>query len=311
MNRYTPDNMSRRDLRKCYSRFSISILLLLASTYGMAFLLSLLSQRFLTEYLYDPFWYPIIQISINDLSSYLPGLIVLPLLLRKLPAAAPIPVDRFSLWELLQALVFSFGAGYLFLFPTNLLIGLLENLLGIPAFDAVSALENDLPPWLLVLAFVIIAPVFEEILFRGILLRRLRGLGDVSAVVLSGLAFGLFHANLQQTAYAIVLGMVFAAIVLLTGSIRDTILLHMVINGSSVLLLLLDSNLSSLIFLIFIFLCMGGAIAMFITTWRKYHMEPGPLPFHARDKRRACLFSVWFWLLLIIGLWLSVSLVFF
>lgn len=311
MKQYTPDNMSRRDLRKCYSQFSISILLLLASTYGMALLLSLLSHRFFAAYLSDPFWYPIIQISINDLSSYLPGLILLPLLLRKLPAAPPLPVDRLSLWELLQALVFSFGAGYLFLFPTNLLIDLLEKLLGITAFDAVSTLESSLPPGLLVLAFVVIAPVFEEILFRGILLRRLRGLGDVSAVVLSALAFGLFHANLQQTAYAIVLGMVFAAIVLLTGSIRDTILLHMAINGASVLLLLLDSDLSNLLFLIFVFLCMGGCIAFFVTTWKNYHMEPGPLPFHARDKRRACLLSPWFWLLLIIGLGLSVSLVFF
>lgn len=129
-------------------------------------------------------------------------------------------------------------------------------------------------------------------------------------MVLSALAFALFHANLYQTAYAFVLGLVFGAVVLLTGSIRDTILLHMLINGFSVVMQL---NLPDEVFLaasVFIYLSIGIAIAMFLAVRRGYHMEPGPLPFRPQEKARACRRSVWFWVMLVLGLGYSAVTIF-
>ena len=42
--------------------------------------------------------------------------------------------------------------------------------------------------------------------------------------------FGLFHGNLNQFAYAFILGVIFGFVYVKTGTIRYTILLHMIIN---------------------------------------------------------------------------------
>lgn len=54
----------------------------------------------------------------------------------------------------------------------------------------------------------IIAPVSEEILFRGLLCGSLRPYGKRFAIFGSALLFGLFHGNLVQTPYAFCAGLV-------------------------------------------------------------------------------------------------------
>ena len=80
------------------------------------------------------------------------------------------------------------------------------------------------------LFFVVLAPVFEELIFRKMLVDRVRPYGEKLAILLSGLMFGLFHGNLSQFFYATLLGMVLAYVYLRTGKIRNTILLHALVN---------------------------------------------------------------------------------
>lgn len=54
----------------------------------------------------------------------------------------------------------------------------------------------------------IFAPVMEEVLFRGLIFRGLRPCGKRFAIFGSGLLFGLFHGNLIQTPYAILMGLI-------------------------------------------------------------------------------------------------------
>jgi membrane protease YdiL (CAAX protease family) len=76
----------------------------------------------------------------------------------------------------------------------------------------------------------IVAPIFEELIFRKLLLNKLRRYGDVPAILMTGIAFGLFHMNLSQMFYAAVLGFIFAYITIRTNTIRYSILLHMMVN---------------------------------------------------------------------------------
>ncbi|MCC8074527.1 MAG: CPBP family intramembrane metalloprotease [Clostridiales bacterium] len=310
MTPYVPKPMSRRELRKCYSRFSISVILLVVLTQVLGGVLYYAAARFFPQYYWDAFWGPVLALAVNDVSVYLPGLVIFPLVLRKMPKGNSIPVDRLSLWEFIQAAVFSFGVGYGCSLVSSLVIYGLEHLTNHVTTNVVDSFSASLPIWLTAVAFVLVAPVMEELIFRRILLRRLLGLGDVSAIVLSALAFALFHANLYQTAYAFVLGLVFGAVVLLTGSIRDTILLHMLINGFSVVMQLNLPDEALMIASVFIFLSIGIAIAMFLAVRRGYHMEPGPLPFSPREKARACRRSVWFWVMLVLGLGYSAVTIF-
>ena len=76
----------------------------------------------------------------------------------------------------------------------------------------------------------VLAPIFEELLFRKILIDRTIGYGQSMSIVLSGVMFGLFHGNFQQFFFATLIGMLFALVYIRTGRIRYTIFLHMAVN---------------------------------------------------------------------------------
>lgn len=81
------------------------------------------------------------------------------------------------------------------------------------------------------------APVFEELIFRKVLIDRTVKYGEYLSIVMSGIMFGLLHGNFQQFFFAALIGMLFAYIYIRTGRIRYTIFLHMAINLSSSLVL--------------------------------------------------------------------------
>ena len=54
---------------------------------------------------------------------------------------------------------------------------------------------------------VIAAPVVEEILFRGIVLRSIRKFSPVwASILISSVLFGVYHLNIVQAAYATFMG---------------------------------------------------------------------------------------------------------
>lgn len=77
------------------------------------------------------------------------------------------------------------------------------------------------------------APIFEELIFRKLLIDRTVKYGEFLSVLLSGIMFGLFHGNFEQFFYACFLGMFFAHIYIKTGKIVYTMVLHFVVNFTS------------------------------------------------------------------------------
>ena len=81
------------------------------------------------------------------------------------------------------------------------------------------------------------APVFEELIFRKVLIDRTVKYGEYISIVMSGVMFGLLHGNFSQFFFATFVGMLFAFVYIRTGRIRYTIFLHMAVNLSSALVL--------------------------------------------------------------------------
>lgn len=52
----------------------------------------------------------------------------------------------------------------------------------------------------------IIGPIFEEILFRKILIDKTIKYGARISIIISALLFGLFHGNVNQFFYAFLMG---------------------------------------------------------------------------------------------------------
>lgn len=83
--------------------------------------------------------------------------------------------------------------------------------------------------------FMAVLPaVVEETAYRGVILGNFNEGNRLTAVIMSGVLFGIMHMNLNQMAYAIVLGIIFAFLLEATGSIISTMLAHFCINGVSV-----------------------------------------------------------------------------
>lgn len=80
------------------------------------------------------------------------------------------------------------------------------------------------------------AGVCEEFLFRGFLLKGYEGLGLKSSIIISSVLFGIFHFNIYNLGATIILGLVFAYIVIITKSIFAGIIGHILNNGIAVTL---------------------------------------------------------------------------
>ena len=116
------------------------------------------------------------------------------------------------------------------------ILTMLESI-GISAGDMPEMQDGTVPTLLLNIVAVGILPgVLEELLFRGVVLQGLRPAGDGVALVFSSLMFGLMHGTLYQIPFAFILGLVFGYIVLKTGNILWTMLLHVINNTLSVLM---------------------------------------------------------------------------
>lgn len=85
----------------------------------------------------------------------------------------------------------------------------------------------------MLLAVILLAPIGEELLFRGLILKYAQRCMPVTAcILLQALLFGLYHGNIIQGIYAFVLGIVLGVLAYRYDSILPGILFHIVINAS-------------------------------------------------------------------------------
>ena len=89
----------------------------------------------------------------------------------------------------------------------------------------------------IIVAIVIIAPLAEEVLFRGALFGGLRArYGAIAAVWITAILFGVSHGSVSSAIYATLAGLLFGVLRLRTDSVVPGIVLHASINAVPVLL---------------------------------------------------------------------------
>lgn len=162
------------------------------------------------------------------------------LYLRKPGRSAALGLDRWSklpLWRTLGLAVLLIGAGlgFNYLYSEYVVpdIKMQEELRKLFA-----AIPQTLPNTILLFAAVaVIAPLIEELLFRGLLQRSLSNKLPVwAAITISALAFGAVHMDFYALPVLVAMGVAFGILYHVTGSLRVTILLHMVNNAAALML---------------------------------------------------------------------------
>ena len=155
---------------------------------------------------------------------------------KRIPLSRGIPFQKTG--PLLTAACVFFGAAVCMLanIPADMVVRA-ERYFGFSGNMPSMPLTDD--PLVLVLygvVIVLIPPLVEELLFRGMVLQSLRRFGDGFAVLASALMFGLYHANFAQSVFAIICGLAMGFVVIRTGSLLPSILIHMLNNAISLCL---------------------------------------------------------------------------
>lgn len=105
-----------------------------------------------------------------------------------------------------------------------------------PAERALALID----PWLAVAAIVILAPIAEELFFRGIVFNAwLRERGQRFAYVGSAALFAVIHFSIASLVPIFLLGLALAWVYRRTGTLLAPILMHATVNGISVAIALL------------------------------------------------------------------------
>ena len=110
--------------------------------------------------------------------------------------------------------------------------------------DSFNTVTDIQPPdmasaWYLLFTLVVIAPVFEEFIFRGVLMNALKPYGNGFSIFVTGILFGIYHGNFSQLFYTAVIGIALGYIGNVTNSVFATTIIHAMFNSISGILLLL------------------------------------------------------------------------
>ena len=134
---------------------------------------------------------------------------------------------------------------------SSLLLALAASLLPFVDIDQVqdvgfSQLTTGYELLLAFIALVIVAPVAEEVLFRGYLFGKLKKHVPVwVAVLMTSLLFGIVHGAWNVGIDTFVLGIMLCLLRIISGSLWPSILLHMIKNGLAFYLLFINPSLLS------------------------------------------------------------------
>lgn len=86
----------------------------------------------------------------------------------------------------------------------------------------------------MILCVCILAPIGEELIFRGLTMRIMeKAIPWQAAMIVQAILFGIYHMNLIQGIYAALLGLIFGYVAHRYGSVIPGMLLHMAVNSFS------------------------------------------------------------------------------
>lgn len=285
----------KRRLRQTSLFFGIATILYFAVTIALTSLFNFLIQLFYQFFQRPPFGNSEIIFYLSNIVSYILAFSIAYgsyMLFLRMPWKAAVPFRPVPASQVLLCIPVTFSisiAGSIF----SSILSFLFTLIGYQPVGGSVAAPVTVPGT--VLYFIMLAvlpPIFEEIAFRGILMQSLRRFGDGFALLVSSVLFGLFHLNMIQAPYAILLGLWLGYLVLRTGSLRISMVLHACINFSAGVMSILMASLSeqaliavTLVYLIFwIFTGVGSLLFLILRNRGSFKLHPAQTWMHLGKK---------------------------
>ncbi|MDY4892016.1 MAG: type II CAAX endopeptidase family protein [Agathobacter sp.] len=236
------------------------------------------------------------------LSMYAISMPLMGLLIRTVPKEPSPEKKKMTMGQWIITFIICYAGMYLANIFGNIITAIISAVKGSAVSNDFLNIATSNNVWCNLFIMVLLAPIAEELLFRKFLIDRTAKYGEGISVLFSALFFGLLHGNLNQFAYAFVIGGIFAFIYVKTRNVKYTIFMHMLVNflGSIASLALLKlsgfSEIMSgadmsqerimeitmnhlpgmLLFFLYVFLIIGLVIAgivLFCVNFKKIHFR--------------------------------------
>lgn len=200
--------------------------------FGFYIIVSILFSRIIySNGIALPLW---LNLIISQCILLIPALIYV--LVMKIDIIKCIPYRKIKLSDAVSSLLI----GYC-LVPLVLLINVISSVFATNYLNSSTTEISQYPFIIQLLLMAFLPTIAEEFVFRGLFYHSYRKNGVLGAAILSGVIFGAIHLNINQFCYACVMGMVFALMVEITGSMFSSMLAHFAVNSYSIIMLKLVS----------------------------------------------------------------------
>ncbi len=113
---------------------------------------------------------------------------------------------------------------------TNIVVTALEYMGFKTSYGSISLPESVFGQIVWVLTMSLLPAIVEEFALRVVVLGTIRRFGDKFAIFASATIFALMHGNFVQIPFTFILGVVFAYITVITGSVIPAIIIHFINN---------------------------------------------------------------------------------
>ncbi len=237
-------NNAKANLRKTSSGLGFFVLSYFATMMISSFVLVIILVLFLgfdqSKLTSNSIPIYLLDIFISVFSAFIPGIIYFSLSGNSIAETINVKyVKQKILWPVVfVGLATAMFANYATdILLNNFSIFNLENSIN---FDRSS--QSLLQNILYVIATAIVPAFAEEFAFRGVVMGTLRKYGDTFAIIATSVLFGAMHGNISQIPFAFILGLVFAYVDCITGSIIPSIIIHFINNFYAVMINILQSS---------------------------------------------------------------------
>ncbi len=257
------DNMEeKKKSRKLFSRigFALTILVVTIQVFEAVFYTVVDG---INPDLWTLPWMQWLMIAVGFYFTSFPVFCILMKQIPNLPKGKP---KKMKLGKLISFFVIGMATLYIFNYLSFAINYAISTYKGSEVVNPLATAIDSSNVFFTFLVVGIIAPIIEEVLFRSILLDKLRLYGEKTAIWVTSIAFGLFHLNTSQLFYATALGVLLAYIAVKTNRIKYCIILHIAINiiGSVVGPLLASTEYAILVGAMVILFIISGIILFII-----------------------------------------------
>ncbi len=159
--------------------------------------------------------------------------------------------------------------------------GFFTQAIGIPESAGALELDSAAAIAMVIIASVLLAPLFEETIYRGVLLHGLKEeFSPVKSVMLAAVAFMMMHMSPLQVVFQFALGVLSGFVALRTGRLLPSVILHASANALALIMQLtplsaaldgsvlwLTNHIAAAVFITLLFFVVGGGMCYMLVKY--------------------------------------------